>query len=82
MNTQVTMQVQNNLPKTGFLRIKQIVGDPKASPPIPAIIPVSKSKWWMGVKTHEFPQPIKLSCRVTVWRVEDILTYIENQKKT
>ena len=33
------------LPETGFLRLPQIVGDPKAYPPTPALIPVSKSTW-------------------------------------
>lgn len=35
-------------------------------------IPVSRSTWWAGVKTGRFPQPVKLSPRVTVWLEEDI----------
>ena len=38
----------HKLPDTGFLRIRQIVGDPKANPPIAPLIPVSKSTWWNG----------------------------------
>lgn len=60
------------LPPTGFLRLSQIIGNPKANPPIPALIPVKKSCWWDGVKTGRFPQPVKLGPRVTMWRVEDI----------
>ncbi len=60
------------LPETGFLRLPQILGNPKATPPIPPLIPVGKSCWWAGVKSGRFPQPIKLSPRVTVWRVEDV----------
>jgi len=60
------------LPETGFLRIRQIVGDPKASPPIPAIIPVSRSTWWAGCKSGRYPKPVKIGERVTAWRVEDI----------
>ena len=30
----------SKLPETGFLRLPQIIGDPKAKPPIPPIIPV------------------------------------------
>ena len=60
------------LPETGFLRIRQIVGDPKASPPIPAIIPVSRSTWWAGCRSGRFPKPVKLGGRVTVWHVDDI----------
>lgn len=61
------------LPETGFLRLHQIIGNPKAKPPIPAIIPVSKSTWWEGVKTGRYPQPVRsLGRRITAWRVEDI----------
>ncbi len=60
------------LSNTGFLRIWQIVGDPKAEPPIPALIPIGKSTWWQGVKSGKFPQPVKLGARTTAWRVEDI----------
>jgi len=67
----------NNLPETGYLRLSQIVGNLKANPPIPPIIPVCKSTWWKGVKTGIYPKPIKLSPRVTVWRVEDIRAFIE-----
>jgi hypothetical protein len=36
------------LPETGFVRLPQIIGNSKAG--IPAIIPVSNSTWWYGVK--------------------------------
>jgi predicted DNA-binding transcriptional regulator AlpA len=64
------------LPEKGFLRLPQIIGNPKAVPPIPAIIPISKSTWWDGVKTGRFPKPVKLGPRVTAWRVEDIRALI------
>lgn len=61
------------LPETGFLRLHQIIGNPKAEPPIPAIIPVSKSTWWAGVKSGRYPQSVRtLGLRITAWRVEDI----------
>ncbi len=60
------------MPKEGYVRLKQILGDPKSDPPIPPIIPISKSTWWAGVKAGRFPKPIKLSARITVWHVEDI----------
>ncbi len=63
----------NQLPETGYLRLQQIIGNPKAEPPVPAIIPVSKSTWWAGVKTGRYPQPVRtLGPRITAWRVEDI----------
>lgn len=65
------------LPETGYLRLPHIVGNPKAEPPIPALIPVSKSTWWDGVKSGRFPKPVKLSARTTAWRVEDIRALID-----
>ena len=67
----------NTLPETGFLRLRQIIGSPKADPPIPPIIPVSKSSFWNGVKSGLYPAPLKLAPRTTVWRVEDIREFIE-----
>jgi hypothetical protein len=65
-----------SLPQTGFVRLSQIVGNPKANPPIPAVIPIGRSTWWEGVKSGRFPAPLKLSRGVTVWRVEDIRALI------
>lgn len=64
------------LPSTGFLRLRQIVGDQKTG--TPAIIPVSKSTWWAGVKTGRYPAPVKLSERCTAWRVEEIRTLLNS----
>ena len=61
-----------SLPHTGFCRLPQIIGDPEAEPPIPAIIPVSKSSWWAGVASGRYPKSVKLNKRTTAWRVEDI----------
>lgn len=62
----------HSLPEIGFLRLPQIIGDPDAKPPIPAIIPVKKSAWWAGIRAGRYPKQVKLSARVSAWRVEDI----------
>ncbi|MGD8617302.1 MAG: transcriptional regulator [Gammaproteobacteria bacterium] len=65
------------LPETGFLRLSQIIGDPKAG--LPPIIPVKKSCWWAGVKSGRFPAPVKIgNGRGTFWRVEDIRALIDS----
>jgi len=64
------------LPETGFLRLNQIVGNPKTN--TPPIIPVSKATWWAGVKEGRFPKSIKLGPHTTVWRIEDIRRLIES----
>ena len=68
--------MKNQVPETGFLRLSQIIGNPKANPPIPPIIPVSKSSWWAGCKSGRYPKPVKLGDRTTAWRVSDILALI------
>jgi prophage regulatory protein len=65
------------LPETGFLRLPQIIGNPKAEPPIPPIIAVKRSSWWAGVKSGRFPKPVRLGPRTTAWRIEDIRALIE-----
>lgn len=62
-------------PKSGFVRLLQIIGDRKRG--IVGPIPLSRSSWWEGVKSGRYPQPVKLGPRTTAWRVEDILALIE-----
>ncbi len=69
--------MNKSLPDTGLLRLPQIIGNKRAIPPIPALIPVSKSTWWDGVRTGRFPQPVKLGTRCTAWRVSDIRALID-----
>jgi prophage regulatory protein len=66
--------MDNELPKTGFLRLPSII-----APHGP--IPVSKSTWWAGIKTGRYPKPVKLSARISAWRVEDIRAFIEDGAK-
>jgi len=67
----------DSLPPTGFVRLRQIIGDRRANPPIPPIFPVSASTWWAGVRAGIYPPPVKLGARCTAWRVEDIRILIE-----
>jgi prophage regulatory protein len=50
------------LPSTGLLRVDQVL----------QFVPISRSCWWSGVKSGKFPQPVRLSQRVTAWRAADI----------
>jgi len=58
-------------PTTGLVRLSTIL----------QFIPISKSTWWLGVKTGMFPQPIKLGPRTTCWRAADILQLIQGQEE-
>jgi predicted DNA-binding transcriptional regulator AlpA len=56
------------LPDTGYLRLPQVL----------AIIPVSKSTWWAGVRSGRYPQPTRaLGERITAWAASDIRELIE-----
>lgn len=55
------------LPDAGLIRL----------PAVLAVVPVSKSVWWDGVKSGRFPKPVKLGPRTTCWRVEDIRALIK-----
>ena len=61
-----------NIPNHSFLRIWQIIGNPKANPPIPALIPISRTSWLNGVKIGIYLQKIHLGERMVAWRAEDI----------
>lgn len=64
------------LPRVGFVRLSQIIGDPKQN--IPAVFPIGKSAWWDGIKKGRYPQPVKLGPRTTAWRAEEIHKLIED----
>lgn len=66
---------------TRLLRLKQIIGDPKSNPPLEAIIPISKSSWWAGVKTGRFPQAIKLGENTTAWREDEVRELVDTLSK-
>ena len=61
------------LPATGFVRQSQLIGTPNR----PGIVPFSSPTLWRKVKSGEFPRPVKLSERVTAWRVEDIRAWMQ-----
>lgn len=54
---------RSTLPSAGYVRQSQL---------IPHIVPFSASTLWRKVKDGSFPIPIKLSERITAWKVEDI----------
>jgi prophage regulatory protein len=55
------------LPLDGYIRQGQL---------IPGILPFSSPTLWRMVKSGNFPRPVKLSPRVTAWRVEDVRAWM------
>lgn len=68
--TAQTAQLAAGLPETGFVRQSQL---------IPGIIPFSSATLWRKVNAGDFPKPLKLSDRITVWRAEDVRQWIESR---
>ena len=62
----------DNLPESGYIRQCQL---------IPAVIPFSSATLWRKCKAGNFPKPVKLSERVTAWRVGDIRQFLDAQAK-
>jgi predicted DNA-binding transcriptional regulator AlpA len=56
---------------TALIREAQLVQSPKR-PGVPAPLPFSGPTLWRKVAAGTFPRPLKLSARVTAWRVGDV----------
>lgn len=54
-----------------FLRLPQVLER----------VPVSRSGLWKMVQEGRFPQPVKLSPRVTVWPLSSVQAYIDAASK-
>jgi len=57
-------------PVVGFIRQSELV---------PGMVPFSPATLWRKVKSGEFPQPVKLSARVTAWRLEDVHAWMQSR---
>ena len=68
----LTASTFDNLPDTGYIRQWQL---------IPAVVPFSSATLWRKCKAGQFPKPVKLSERVTAWRVGDIRQFLHAQAK-
>ena len=50
-----------------LLRLHHIIGKPKADPPIPAMVPVSKSTLYRWISNGLFPAPVKPTPTTSFW---------------
>ena len=74
------MSLLDEIPKAGYCRLRQILGDKNAKPqPIPALVPVSKTTWYKGVQSGLYPKPIHAG-RCAMWRWEDIRRLVERME--
>lgn len=68
--TKANTSTFDTLPATGFIRQAQL---------IPDVVPISSATLWRRCKAGEFPKPVKLSERVTAWRVGDVRAWLNAQ---
>lgn len=70
MASNLTIPAFDTLPATGYVRQAQL---------IPAPVPFSSATLWRKCKSGDFPKPVKLSQRVTAWKVEDVRQWLDAQ---
>ena len=66
------------LPDSAYIRESQLVQSP-SRPDHPAPLPFSAPTLWRKVKAGTFPKPIKLSERVTCWKVSEVRAWMTAQ---
>lgn len=69
MTGHICPPITRTIPIEGFLRLPQVL----------RLIPVSRSCFLEMVKRGEFARPVKLTSRVTAWRVEDVRAFIASR---
>lgn len=51
----------------------------KAKPAKKGFLPLGESTIWEKVRRGEFPEPIRLSPRLTVWKINDITAWLDSK---
>lgn len=62
----------DSLPDSAYIREANL---------IPGVVPFSPATLWRKCKAGQFPSPVKLSERVTAWRVGEVRTWLEAAAK-
>ena len=70
--------VFDHLPDSALLRETDLVRSPKR-PNATAPLPFSAATLWRMARAGTFPKPIKLSERVTAWKVGDVRSWMAAQ---
>ena len=74
----ITPSVFDHLPDSALLRETDLVRSPKR-PNATAPLPFSAATLWRMARAGTFPKPIKLSERVTAWKVGDVRSWMAAQ---
>jgi predicted DNA-binding transcriptional regulator AlpA len=57
----------DGLPDSAFVRLAEL---------LEGVLPFSASTTWRKVREGRFPQPVKVSCQITAWRVGDVRRWL------
>jgi prophage regulatory protein len=68
------------LPDSAFIRESQLIYSPER-PTFPAPLPFSVATLWRKVAIGTFPKPVKLSERVTCWKVGEVRAWMATQSE-
>lgn len=60
-----------------LLKLPEVIGSTKRG--IVGYLPMSKSKWYEGIKSHVFPAPLRIGSG-SFWRLSDIQNIINSSK--
>lgn len=47
-------------------------------PEVLAMVSVSRSSWWAGIRAGRYPRPVRIGARSVAWRCPDIRKLIES----
>lgn len=63
---QKLQQLRQDMPHAGYIRQAGLL----------AMLPISSATLWRWVSKGDFPQPVKLSARITAWPVEAVQSWL------
>lgn len=75
--------IASGLTPDARIKLPQIVGDPKADPPLPGIFPASRTQLYRLIQQGKFPPPLKpfAGCRASYWRYGEVLAAIRRMEE-
>lgn len=71
------VQSVDTLPDSAYIRSAQLVSENGR----PGLLPFGNSTLWRKVRAKEFPAPVRLSERVTAWRLGDVRAWLVKQQQ-
>jgi prophage regulatory protein len=45
-----------------------------------ALLRISRSSWYAGIRSGRYPKPVKLGPRISVWRADEIYDVVKNPR--